>query len=79
MPLTIEDAKFVSELRLQIVENMQANRESDFGIDKEKLKKALDIVRAERSIGAAAGGKASKRKSEPVVPIDLDALMGKKS
>jgi hypothetical protein len=78
MPLTIEDARFVSEMRLKIVENMQAEREPDFGIDKERLRKALDIVRAERSIGAAAGGKASKKASTPTVPVDLDALMGKK-
>lgn len=78
MSLTIEDARFVSEMRLKIVENMQANREPDFGIDKDRLRRALEIVRSERSIGAASSAKAAKASASPTVPIDLDALMGKK-
>jgi len=78
MSLTIEDARFVSDTRLKIIENMQAGREPDFGIDKEKLKKALEIVRSERTIGAASSSKAGKKSSAPTVPVDLDALMGKK-
>ena len=78
MPLTIEDARFVSEMRLKIVENMAAGRAKDHGIDKDRLRKALDIVRVERSIGAASSAKSKKAASDPVVQIDLDALMGKK-
>lgn len=77
MPLTVEDAQFVSQTRLKIVQNIAADRPSDDGIDKDRLKRALDIVRSERSIGAAGAGKKSAAKG-PVVPIDLDALMNKK-
>jgi hypothetical protein len=55
---------------------VQAGRALDHGIDKERLKEALDTVRTDRSLGA--GSKKGKTKSE-VIPIDLDALMGKKS
>jgi hypothetical protein len=76
MPLNIEQARFVSDMRLKIVQNVQAGRALDHGIDKERLKEALDTVRTDRSLGA--GSKKGKTKSE-VIPIDLDALMGKKS
>ena len=76
MPLTIEDARFVSDMRLKIVQNVQAKREPDYGLDKEQLRKALEVVRTERTLGAAS---AKTKKKGEVIPIDLDALMGKKT
>lgn len=77
MPLTIEQAHFVSDCRLAIIQNTQAGRPPSEGVDEERLRQALDIVRSERTIGAASQAKAKKGKAA-VVPIDLDALMGKK-
>lgn len=76
MPYTAEQAKFVADLRLKMVQNMAANKPPEAGIDKEKLKEALEIVRHERSIGDATNSGAKAK--APIIPLDLDAFMGKK-
>lgn len=75
MSLSVEEARRVSEMRLAIVENIKANRPPSEGIDKDELKKMLDAVRADRTIGAAGSGKARKKAAEPVVPMDLKAWL----
>jgi len=76
MPLTIEDARFVADTRLKLVQNMRDGLAPEHGIDKEKLKKALEIVRHERSIGDATGSKAKAK--APSIPLDLASFMAKK-
>ena len=78
MPLTIEDARFVSDCRLQIIQNTEAGKPPSEGIDEDRLRAALDLVRQEMTIGAASAAK-KKKSAAAVVPIDLDALMGKKA
>lgn len=75
MSLTIEDAQFVANTRLKMVQNMQAGLLPEAGIDKEKLKKALELVRKDRSLGDATGSKAKAK--APVIPIDLSSFMKK--
>ena len=76
MSLTIEDARFIADTRLLLVQNMRDEKAPESGIDKEKLKRALELVRQDRSIGAATGSKAKGK--TPSIPIDLGAFMGKK-
>ncbi len=76
MPLTIEDARFVADTRLKLVQNMRDGVAPEHGIDKEKLKAALELVRHERSIGDATNSKAKAK--APSIPIDLGAFMSKK-
>lgn len=75
MSFSVADSEFVSACRLQMVDNMQKGLAPEAGIDKEKLKRALEIIRQERSIGAAGGGKKTKKESGPVIEIDLEAFM----
>lgn len=75
MPLTIEDARFVADTRLKLVQNMRDGLAPEAGIDKDKLKKALELVRHERSIGDATNSKAKAQ--APSIPIDLSAFMKK--
>ena len=75
MPFSAEDATFVAETRLKMVQNMAKNLPPEHGIDKEKLKAALEIVRSERSLGDATGSKAKAK--APTIPLDLKAFMNK--
>ena len=72
---SVEDAKFVSECRVKMVVNMQNGLVPEAGLDKEQLKRALEIVRKERSLGLAGAGKVTKRKAAPMIPIDLNEFM----
>ncbi len=73
MPITVEDARFVADMRLHMVQNMLAGKAPEAGIDKEKLKAALEMVRQDRSIGDATGSKAKGK--APTIPLDLGAFM----
>lgn len=75
MSLTIEDAQFVSQMRMKMLKNMQEDKPAEADIDRDELKRALDIVRQSRSIGDATGSKAKAK--APVIPMDLDAFMNK--
>ena len=75
MPFSVEDATFVADMRLKLVQNMQKNLAPEHGIDKEDLKRALEVVRKERSLGDAGGSKAKGK--APVIPLDLEAFMNK--
>lgn len=75
MSLSIEEAQFVSNTRLKMVQNMQAGLSPEAGLDKEKLKAALELVRKDRSIGDASNSKAKGK--APTIPIDLKAFMSK--
>ena len=44
-------------------------------IDKEELKRALGVIRQERSLGDAGGSKAKGK--APTIPLDLEAFMSK--
>lgn len=76
MPFTVEDAHFVSDMRLKLVQNMRDGLAAEAGISKEKLRKALEIIRQDRSIGDATNSKAKAK--APTIPLDLGAFMGKK-
>lgn len=78
MSLTKEDADFVANCRLRVLQNIQAGKVPEADIDEEKLKRAYEIIRKDRSLGAAGKGSKSKSKAEDVVPLDLNAFMGKK-
>ena len=73
MGLTIEDARFIANTRLKLVQNMQEGKVPEAGIDKEVLKKTLDLVRQDRSIGDATNSKAKAK--APTIPIDLKSFM----
>ena len=75
MPFSAEDATFVADMRLKMVQNMRDQLAPEHGIDKEELKRALTVVRKERSIGDAGGSKAKGK--APVIPLDLEAFMKK--
>lgn len=75
MSLSIEDAQFVADTRLKLVQNMRDGKVPEAGIDKEKLKQALELVRQDRSIGDATGSKAKAK--APTIPLDLDNFMQK--
>lgn len=76
MPLTAEQARDVADLRLTMIQNMQKDLPPEHGIDKERLRAALDAVRQERSLGDTTGSKAKAK--APSIPLDLDAFMNKK-
>jgi len=76
MSLTIEDARFVADMRLKLVQNMRDGLVPEAGIDKDKLRTALELVRRDRSIGDATNSKAKAK--APMIPIDLGDFMGKK-
>lgn len=73
MSFTIEDARFVADTRLKLVQNMRDGRAAEAGISKEELRRALDMIRKDRSIGAATNSKAKGK--EPSIPIDLGSFM----
>lgn len=73
--ITVEDAKFVANMRLKMVQNMQNGLPPEEGIEKEDLKTVLAKVRHSRSIGDATGSKAKAK--APMIPIDLDAFLQK--
>ncbi len=73
--LTIEDARFVADMRLKLVQNMRDGLAPEHDISKDKLKAALAIVRKDRSIGDATGSKAKAK--APTIPIDLADFMKK--
>lgn len=73
MSITVEDARFVADMRLKLVQNMRDGLVPEAGIDKEKLKAALAIVRKDRSIGDATGSRAKAK--APTIPIDLADFM----
>lgn len=75
MSLSIEDAQFVSNTRLKLLQNIKAQLPPDHGIDKEKLKLALELVRTDRSLGDTTGSKAKAK--APIIPIDLESFMKK--
>ena len=77
MPFSAEDATFVADMRLKMVQNMQGGLAPEHGIDKEELKRALSVVRSERSLGDSTGSKAKAK--APIIPIDLGDFMNKKS
>jgi hypothetical protein len=74
MGLSIEEARFVADTRLRLVQNMSKDLPAEAGIDKEDLKKALAMVRQDRSIGDATNSKAKAK--APTIPIDLKSFMG---
>ena len=73
MSLTIEDARMVADMRLKLVQNMRDGKVPEAGIDKEKLRAALELVRRDRSIGDATNSKAKAK--APMIPLDLSAFM----
>ena len=75
MSMTPQEARDVAQMRLTVVKNMQAERPADSGIDKNDLKRALELIRQDRSLGEAAK---NKKAAEAVVPINLDDFMAKK-
>lgn len=75
MPFSIEDATFVADARLKMVQNMAKGLAPESGIDKEELKRALEVVRKDRSLGDAGGSKAKGK--APQIPMDLGAFMNK--
>ncbi len=72
---SVEDARFVSDLRLKMTKNRAAGLPAEHGIDKEQLKKALVCIRNERTLGDVTGSKAKAK--APTIPIDLNAFMKK--
>lgn len=76
MPFSVEDARTAADMRLKMVQNMQNNLPPEHGLDKDELKRILESVRNERSIGDAGGSKAKGK--APTIPLDLDAFMSKK-
>jgi hypothetical protein len=76
MSLSLEEATFISNTRLKMVQNMQNDLPPEHGLDKEKLKECLALVRKDRSIGDATNSKAKGK--APQIPIDLKAFMAKK-
>ena len=72
MSMTSEDARFVAEARLAIVKNMQAGKPASSGIDKARLRQALELIREDRTLGEASK---SKKAAENVVPINLSDFM----
>lgn len=75
MGLSIQDAQFVADTRLKLVTNMKNDLVPEAGIDKEDLKRALALVRQDRSIGDATNSKAKAK--APIIPLDLGAFMKK--
>lgn len=75
MGLSTEDARFLADTRLKLVQNMQDGLAPESGIDQEKLKTALELVRKDRSIGDATNSKAKGK--APVIPLDLGEFMAK--
>jgi hypothetical protein len=75
MSLSIEDAKFVANTRLKIVQNQRDGVAPETGIDEEHLRAVLELVRKDRSIGDAGNSKAKGK--APQIPIDLKAFMKK--
>lgn len=73
MGLSIEDARFVADTRLKLVQNMSDGKAPEAGIDKDTLKAALEMVRTDRSIGDATNSKAKAK--APIIPIDLKSFM----
>lgn len=74
MELDIETAQKVSNLRLRIVENMDAGRDSFHGINEDDLREALAKIRKSRSVSAAT---TKSKSSTPDIPIDLNAFLSK--
>lgn len=75
MGLTVDDAKELAQMRLRLLENKKKGLPAEHGIDKEKLKDCLELIRKDRSLGDATGSKAKAK--APVIPMDLDAFMNK--
>ena len=75
MPFSVEDARTAADMRLKMVQNMQNNLAPEHGIDKDELKRILESVRSDRSIGDAGGSNAKGK--APVIPLDLEAFMKK--
>ena len=75
MGLTVDDAREMANMRLKIVQNMQAGKPAEHGIDEEKLAAVLDKVRKDRSLGELSNSKAKGK--APEIPMDLEAFMNK--
>lgn len=75
MSFTVDDARFVADMRMKMVQNMQKGLTPSMGIDKEELKRALEMIRKDRSIGAASSAKG--KRSAPTIPIDISAFLTK--
>ncbi len=75
MSLSITDAREVADMRLKLVQNIRDGRAPESGIDEDRLKVVLEMVRQDRSIGDATGSKAKGK--APTIPLDLDAFMKK--
>ena len=73
MSLSIQDAQFVADCRLKLVTNMKNDRVPEHGIEEDDLKRSLELVRHDRSIGDATNSKAKAK--APVIPLDLSAFM----
>lgn len=75
MAFSVEDATYVADMRLKMVQNMQNQLPPEHGIDKDELKRCLEVVRKDRTLGDAGGSKAKGK--APVIPLDLEAFMKK--
>lgn len=74
MALTVEDARQIADMRKKLIENMNKGLVPEAGIDKSELKRILELVRSDRSIGVEAGNK-KKSAAKTMIPLDLDAFM----
>jgi len=76
MSLTVQDARDVADMRLRLVQNIRDHKAPEAGIDQEDLKRCLELVRRDRSIGDATNSKAKAK--APQIPINLEDFMAKK-
>ena len=68
-----EDAQFISDVRMQMLANKQAGRPEDEGIDREKLKRCIAMIRETRG-KASESRAASKKKVEPASAEEIKDL-----
>ena len=78
MPLTPEDITELNDLRSTILANHQAGKPSHTGIDQDRLKHALELLRKDRKTAeSGVKKKTSTKKGVDPAQLDLNSLFTK--
>ena len=72
MPLTPEDAQFVTNLQQRVLANVAAGRPTNHDITEDDVRRSLSILRADRSKAVAAGAEKKPRKKKETGPTQTE-------
>jgi len=70
----IEDTRFLSALQQRILANLQEGLPAETGIDRDDLRRGIQLLRKDRSVAATTKA-AATRKSKAAPPPDLNDLL----